>query len=146
MPHVRIEDMGHKMGTNGVDNGKLWFDGACLRGEDSHPDTALSLYCLVIPSKQLYPISPSCSHMTLCWELLNLEPAASSVMLDDVCHHTGTRVPRGALLNASSTVDRDGTFRSPVAKPRDRFLKVRNSLLPLTSPCGQLCAAALKCT
>ena len=28
MPHVRIEDMGHKMGTNGVDNGKLWFDGA----------------------------------------------------------------------------------------------------------------------
>lgn len=27
MPHVRIEDMGHKMGCNGVDNGKLWFDG-----------------------------------------------------------------------------------------------------------------------
>lgn len=27
MPNVRIEDMGHKMGTNGVDNGKLWFDG-----------------------------------------------------------------------------------------------------------------------
>ena len=25
---VRIEDMGHKMGCNGVDNGKLWFDGA----------------------------------------------------------------------------------------------------------------------
>jgi len=24
---VRIEDMGHKMGCNGVDNGKLWFDG-----------------------------------------------------------------------------------------------------------------------
>ena len=23
---VRIEDMGHKMGCNGVDNGKLWFD------------------------------------------------------------------------------------------------------------------------
>lgn len=23
---VRIEDMGHKMGLNGVDNGKLWFD------------------------------------------------------------------------------------------------------------------------
>lgn len=32
MPGVRIEDMGHKMGCNGVDNGKLWFDGApCLR-------------------------------------------------------------------------------------------------------------------
>ena len=27
MPGVRIEDMGHKMGCNGVDNGKLWFDG-----------------------------------------------------------------------------------------------------------------------
>ena len=27
-PGVRIEDMGHKMGCNGVDNGKLWFDGA----------------------------------------------------------------------------------------------------------------------
>ncbi|GMH40366.1 hypothetical protein BSKO_08270 [Bryopsis sp. KO-2023] len=25
-PGVRIEDMGHKMGLNGVDNGKLWFD------------------------------------------------------------------------------------------------------------------------
>ena len=24
---VRIEDMGHKMGCNGVDNGKLWFEG-----------------------------------------------------------------------------------------------------------------------
>lgn len=27
-PGVRIEDMGHKMGCNGVDNGKLWFDSA----------------------------------------------------------------------------------------------------------------------
>ncbi len=30
VPNVRIEDMGHKMGCNGVDNGKLWFDGAQL--------------------------------------------------------------------------------------------------------------------
>ena len=29
MPDVRVEDMGHKMGCNGVDNGKLWFDGTC---------------------------------------------------------------------------------------------------------------------
>ncbi|XP_049849386.1 uncharacterized protein LOC126318617 isoform X1 [Schistocerca gregaria] len=27
LPHVRIEDMGMKMGCNGVDNGKLWFRG-----------------------------------------------------------------------------------------------------------------------
>ncbi|WP_299056557.1 acyl-CoA dehydrogenase [uncultured Nocardioides sp.] len=26
-PGVRIEDCGHKMGLNGVDNGRLWFDG-----------------------------------------------------------------------------------------------------------------------
>ena len=26
MPGVRIEDCGHKMGLNGVDNGRLWFD------------------------------------------------------------------------------------------------------------------------
>jgi len=26
MPHVRIEDCGEKMGLNGVDNGRLWFD------------------------------------------------------------------------------------------------------------------------
>jgi acyl-CoA oxidase len=25
-PGVHIEDMGHKMGCNGVDNGKLWFE------------------------------------------------------------------------------------------------------------------------
>jgi acyl-CoA oxidase len=27
MPGVHIEDCGHKMGLNGVDNGRLWFDG-----------------------------------------------------------------------------------------------------------------------
>ena len=26
MPGVRIEDSGHKMGLNGIDNGRLWFD------------------------------------------------------------------------------------------------------------------------
>jgi acyl-CoA oxidase len=29
--NVRIEDMGHKMGCNGVDNGKLWFDGVRVK-------------------------------------------------------------------------------------------------------------------
>lgn len=26
VPGVRVEDMGVKMGLNGVDNGKLWFE------------------------------------------------------------------------------------------------------------------------
>ncbi len=26
LPGVRIEDCGHKMGLNGVDNGRLWFE------------------------------------------------------------------------------------------------------------------------
>ena len=27
LPGVRIKDCGHKMGLNGIDNGRLWFDG-----------------------------------------------------------------------------------------------------------------------
>ncbi len=27
LPGIRIEDSGHKMGLNGVDNGRIWFDG-----------------------------------------------------------------------------------------------------------------------
>ncbi|KXZ54879.1 hypothetical protein GPECTOR_4g951 [Gonium pectorale] len=34
MPGVRIQDMGPKMGLNGVDNGRIWFDGVRVARED----------------------------------------------------------------------------------------------------------------
>ena len=34
MPGVRIEDSGQKMGLNGVDNGRLWFDEVCIPREN----------------------------------------------------------------------------------------------------------------
>jgi hypothetical protein len=39
-------------------------------------------------------------------------------------------VPRGALLDRYSQVDRDGSFHSAIRKPRDRFLKVPALPLP----------------
>ena len=34
LPGVRIEDCGHKLGLNGVDNGRLWFDGVRVPREN----------------------------------------------------------------------------------------------------------------
>ena len=57
---VRVEDMGHKMGCNGVDNGKLWFNGMfsaygkapCLHVQSVAylADTMLEVLCQLVAS------------------------------------------------------------------------------------------------
>lgn len=37
------------------------------------------------------------------------------------CYAVDVRIPRTHLLNASSNVEADGTFKSSISRPRDRY-------------------------
>ncbi|KAJ4808273.1 Acyl-coenzyme A oxidase [Rhynchospora pubera] len=46
-PNIRIADCGHKIGLNGVDNGRIWFDNVCVPRENF-----LNLVADVLPDGQ----------------------------------------------------------------------------------------------
>lgn len=57
MPGVRVEDMGHKMGCNGVDNGKLWFEHVrvspdAMLDRYSQVDAATGAFASAIPKRR----------------------------------------------------------------------------------------------
>lgn len=80
-PGIRIEDCGEKLGLNGVDNGRIWFD--------------------------------------------------------------QVEIPRENLLDRFATVDKDGTYSSPIANPSRRFFTMLGTLVGgrVCVPMGGLSAA-----
>jgi hypothetical protein len=97
VPGVRIEDMGHKMGCNGVDNGKLWFDSECPQQGDS---TTAYFADVVRPHSRLRshlctPLPESCkSHATSLTQLGSAFAWLSPSQVPEVAS-TG-KVPRAA--------------------------------------------------
>ena len=51
VPGVRVEDMGHKMGLNGVDNAKLVFDNVRVPRENLLNRLLFYLFIITFPDK-----------------------------------------------------------------------------------------------
>ncbi len=75
MPGVRIEDCGHKMGLNGVDNGRIWFDQVQVPQEN-----LLSRFAQITPDGQYHSdiVSPGRRFFTMIGTLVGGRVAVGS--------------------------------------------------------------------
>jgi hypothetical protein len=116
---VRIEDMGHKMGCNGVDNGKLWFDRECCcpTAAAYAGGSVLGCCCSVRVLLSRAACRPGLAARPLLLRPKRMVwrahlPAHLTYLPPPLpCTPADVRVPRSALLDASSQVQRDGSFR-----------------------------------